>query len=246
MKQMAGLALAAVFLAAYPAAAAPPKARALFKVEDVDRDTVPAGTPEAFWAAFGKSPKNEAVRTVDQTDYTYVPLALIPLPDGKTALIGTGASECTGHACSGLNSVHYLERDADQARYKAVGEWLDVGTAGTFGNPALRWGWTNAIATSPVLYTEGGGTWQGYSCSYATLTELGPKGPVDIAGIPVSYSNSGATEKSAIELEGEITAAEKGRSFTVTYTGSKTFSERYERGADGKFHIVGKSRMPEC
>lgn len=245
MKTAAAIAFAFLAGAAQSAIAADQPANALFKVEDVNRDTVPAGTPAAFWAAFGESPKNEAERTVDDVKFTYVPLTLIPLPDGKTALISTGASECTGTACSGKNSVHYLQ--GDKASYKVTGEWLDVGSAGVAGNPALRWGWTDAIESSPMLYTEGGGTWQGYSCSYASLTRLGATAPEDVAQFPVYYSDGGANENNPVEYTGEITSTEKGRSFTVTYTGSKTFSERYVLGSDGKYTLAsGESRVPTC
>ena len=244
MKYLVLVSMAVV--AASPLAAKQPAGQPLFAVGDVDRDTVPAGTPEAFWAAFGKSPRNEAVRAVDGGNYTYVPLALIPLPGGRTALVSTGASDCTGHACSGLNAVHYLERESGKAGYKVAGEWLDVGAAGTMGNPATQWGWTDAIADAPVLYTEGGGVWQGYACAYASLTELTPSGPVEIASIPIHYSNGGAVEKGVKQFDGRITAAEKGRSFTVTYTGSRSFSERYQRGADGRYTLAGKSKVPGC
>lgn len=227
-------------------ASAGPASQPLFEVTDVDRDTVPAGTPEAFRAAFGPSPKNESTRAVDGTDYLYVPLTQIPLPGGKVALVSTGASECDGHACSGLNSVHYLQRDASTGRYKVDGEWMDVGTSGSFGNPATGWGWTDAIADAPVLYTDGGGVWQGYACSTAALTELTPNGPLEIARIPIHYSNGGAVETGVTELTGRITTAQKGRSFTVSYTGSKAFSERYVRGADGRYTVSGKTRVPTC
>lgn len=245
MKKLCVVASIAVAATVLPAAArtAP---QALFDVTDVDRDTVPAGTPEAFWAAFGPSPKNESTRAVDGTNYVYVPLTKIALPDGKTALISTGASECDGHACSGLNSVHYLDRDASTGKYKVTGEWMDVGAAGTFGNPATGWGVSDAIADAPVLYTDGGGVWQGYACSYAVLTELTPDGPVEIAQIPTYYSNGGAVETGATDVTGRITEAQKGHSFTVTYAGSKTFTERYVRGADGRYKLSGKTRVPSC
>ena len=217
---------------------------ALFPVADVDRDTVPAGTPEAFWAVFGESPKNEAEREVKGQKITFVPLTLVKLPGDVTALVSTGASDCEAHACSGVNSVHYLRRAKDSYGYVKAGEWLDVGVSGTWGNPAARWGVSDAITSAPVLYTEGGGTWQGYSCDVAVLTELRAKGPVEIARIPIYYSD--ASRDNGPTLRGTITAAERGRSFTVSYAGSDSFSERYVRGADGRYALEGKSRMKTC
>ena len=248
MKVMIGAACVALATAAQPAMAqdaVETGPQSMFKIEDVDRDNVKAGTPAGFYAAFKDAERNEATRKVDDTNYTFVPLAYIPLPDGKTALISTGASECTGHVCSGINSVHYLEGSI--SNYKVTGEWLNIGTGGTYGNAALSWGWSDAIASSPVLYTDGGGTWQGYSCSYASLTELTPKGPVELANFPVYYSNSGATETGVMEVKGAVTSAEKDRSFTVSYSGlPKTVNEKYVRGKDGKYESVGKSKVPTC
>ncbi|KAI1692935.1 hypothetical protein DdX_20927 [Ditylenchus destructor] len=179
------------FVLALPAAAQ--TVQPLFPVTDVDRDTVPAGTPEAFWAVFGESPRNEAERTVKGEKVTFVPLTLVKLPGEVTALVSTGASDCEAHACAGFNSVHYLRRDKAGHRYAKIGEWLDIGARGTWGNPAARWGTTDAITGTPVLYTQGGGTWQGYSCDVAVLTELGAKGPVEIARFPIYYSTPAAT-----------------------------------------------------
>lgn len=223
-------------------AALPAAAQGLFPVMDVDSDTVPAGTPAAFAAAFGPSPRNEAVRQIDGQTITYVPLALIPLGGGTIALISTGQSDCDGHACSGVNAVDYLRGTA--ADYEKAGEWLDVGAAGTWGNPAIRWGWTDAITGTPVLYTEGGGTWQGYTCTLAALTELRPTGPVEITSIPIAYSD--ASRDNGTTLEGRITAAERGRSFTVSYTGSRSFSERYVRRDDGRYTLEGRSQVETC
>lgn len=244
-----GLALA---VATLPADAKQSNQPMLFEVAEVDRETVPAGAPEAFEAAFGRNTRTDnarwyqTVREIDGQAITFVPLTLIPLPGGKVALVSTGASDCTGHACSGFNSVHYLHREG--ARYQVDGEWLAVGASGTLGNPAWRWGWTDAIADAPVLYTEGGGVWQGYACAYASLTHLTPTGPVEIANIPVHYSNSGAAaeETDIVTLTGHIIAAEKDQSFTVRYTGSRTFNEQYVRGADGRYNLARRSQMPRC
>ncbi|WOF42504.1 hypothetical protein KNJ79_15165 [Sphingopyxis indica] len=237
-------ALILLTLAALPADAEERGKPPLFEIADVDRDTVPAGTPAAFEAIFGRAPHNEARREVGDSAYLFVPLTLIPLADGRTALVSTGSSECTGHACSGVNAVHYLQ--SARGSYTVEGEWLDVGASGTFGNPARRWGWSDAIAGDPVLYTEGGGVWQGYACSHAALTALTSGGPVEIAAIPVYYSSEGALDTGGTVLEGTITAAEKGRSFTVSYKGSRAFSERYVRGPDGRYAVRGGTKVPGC
>lgn len=244
----------AVILAAtiMPAAAKEQSAGPLFDIVDVNRDTVAAGTPEAFEAAFDYRTKYDSGerwyeyrQTINGQDFKFVPLTLIPLPDGRKALVSTGHSDCTGHACSGVNSVHYLRRD-EEGRYAVDGKWFDVGASGTWGDPAQRWGWTGAIADSPILYTEGGGVWQGYSCSFVTLTELTSDGPAEIASIPIHYSNSGAVEGGVVTLTGTISAAERGRTFTVSYAGSSQFDEIYARGPGGRYRLKGETKVPRC
>jgi hypothetical protein len=54
-----------------------------------------------------------------------------------------------------------------------------------------------ALLDWPVIAAEGGGTWQGYTCSILTLTELRPGGPAEIANMPLSYDDSGARRTTA-------------------------------------------------
>ncbi|WP_427791696.1 hypothetical protein [Brevundimonas diminuta] len=224
-----------------------PAGRSLIDIRDVDRDSVPAGTPAAFGVAFPGAARNEAARQIGDDLYTFVPLTFIPLSDTRVALVSTGANDCTGQACSGMNAVHYLGHDAGEPRYpySLQGEWLDVGAAGVVGNPALRWGWTTAMGEHPVLYTEAGGVWQGRACGQAVLTELTPEGPVEIASLQIYFSDADA-EDGDTGVEGVISAAEKGRSFTVSYSGSSDFTETYRRGPDGRYRLDGKSRVPAC
>ncbi len=246
------VAVVALAVTASVATAQEGRSEALFEVVEVNRDTVPAGTPEAFEAAFdentriGTGPWYETVRELDGQRFTFVPLTLIPLSDGRSALVSTGASDCTGQACSGRNTVHYLRRAS--AGYAVDGEWLNVGASGVVGNPATRWGRMDAIADDPVLYTEGRGVWQGHACAYASLTRLTAAGPVEIARLPVHYSNGGASEAESdiVTLSGSIVAAVKDKEFTVRYTGSQDFSERYVRGADGQYRLEAPSGMPRC
>jgi|GEM_PF-404115 len=250
MKTAVAAVTAVIFMASSAQAATTDEG--LFEVKDVERDTVPAGTPAAFEAAFAQNTHGgpgrwyEVVRVIDGDSVTFVPLTLVPLPDGMTALVSTGASDCSAQACTGRNSVHYLERHAGS--YKVAGAWLNVGARGTMGNPAQRWGWTDAIGAGPVLYTEGGGVWQGYACSFATLTHLTPGGPVEIATFPVHYSNSGASAdgQKLVKVDGRIISAQKDKSFTVHYTGSKAFSERYVVGSDGRYAVEGVTHFPKC
>lgn len=235
-----------IVLTTLPVATASEKS--LIEVFDVDRDTVPAGTPAAFEVAFPQASQNEAIRKIGDENFHFVPLTFIPLSDTRTALVSTGANECTGTACSGMNAVHYLDHDAGEPRYPFTlqGEWLNVGAVGSVGNPAERWGWSRDISDVPVLYTEGGGGGQGLFCYYAVLTELRASGPVEIAKIPIEYSN-GSSEDSSGQVNGMVTAAEKGKSLTVSYkSGAETFQEVYHRTENGQFKLDGQTRVPSC
>src|SRR3546814_3114593 len=82
-------ALILLTLAALPADAEERLKPPLFEIADVDRDTVPAGTPAAFEAIFGRAPHNEARREGGDSAYLFVPVTLIPLADRRTALVST-------------------------------------------------------------------------------------------------------------------------------------------------------------
>lgn len=212
MARLFGGSILALIAAAAQAQAGEP----LFAITETDPDRADEATREAFGRAFPAG----ATRSIDGKSYAFAPIALIELGGGLYALVslGTNANNC--HACAGINAVHYL-RDAEGG-YQLVGEWLDVGAAGSFGSTATRWGVSRALAEPPVLYTEGGGTWQGYTCSWASLTALRPNGPRELVEtIPVYY---GAPDGEA-EIRGAITEAAPGGGFTVSYSGSHAFSE---------------------
>lgn len=229
-----------------PAVAQNAVAPGVFEIVNVSRDSVPAGTPAAFYTAFPNAERNAAQREVGEDNYLFVPLAFIPLSDTRVALISTGANDCSGQSCTGLNAVHYFDHAAGSPGepYTQRGEWLDVGAVGTLGNPARHWGWSRSITGTPVLYTEAGGGWQGRHCSYAVLTELAESGPVEIARIRMAFSDA-TTEEAEADISGLITAADD-RSLTVSYTGSSTFAETWRRGADGRYRLQGDSRLPAC
>src|SRR3546814_19880435 len=86
-------ALILLTLAALPADAEERLKPPLFEIADVDRDTVPAGTPAAFEAIFGRAPHNAARREVGDSAYLFVPLTLTPLAAGRSAE-RRGGQEC--------------------------------------------------------------------------------------------------------------------------------------------------------
>jgi hypothetical protein len=98
-----------------------------------------------------------------------------------------------------------------------------------------------------MVVAEGGGTGQGYTCSWLTLTELRPNGPAKVARIPLVYDDGGAMAAGeAKSIEGRLLNVVKGESFDVVYSGSRAFSEHYVRGAGGYSVAGGKSIMETC
>jgi hypothetical protein len=228
------VALAAVGAAAHP----------LVPIRETDPDRAGPLAHQAFRAAFGRGPRTPIVR--EGRTYDFTPVTAVALAGGRTALISTGALRDAGHAEDGLNAIHYLVRV--RSRLRVTGHWFGLGAGGSHGVSATQWAVTRSLSRWPVLYTEGGGTWQGCTVSVATLTELRPTGPVDVAFFPVAFDNGGMVEgPRAQEISGVIVAAVPDRSFTVRYSGSMRFSETYARMGE-RYRLSGRraSRMPGC
>jgi hypothetical protein len=199
---------------------------------------------EAFRAAFGRRGVAAIVR--GGRTYDFSPIMALELGNGRVALFSTGALRDAGHSEEGLNAVHYLARTG--GRLRVSGHWFGLGAGGSHGMSATQWGETRALSRWPMLYTEGGGTWQGCTVTFATLTELRPAGPADVADFPVGFDDHGMVEgPEAQEIDGVIVAAVPDRSFTVRYSGTMRFSETYTRtGIRYRLSGRGESRMPGC
>ncbi|MFV0625440.1 hypothetical protein ACBY01_15705 [Sphingomonas sp. ac-8] len=80
----------------------PAQPRLLFEVVDVDRGSVPAGTPAAFEAPFDAPwGRTDAGRRIAGKTFTFVPLALIPISSTRVALVSTAVNECTSPSAPG-------------------------------------------------------------------------------------------------------------------------------------------------
>ncbi|QNO27072.1 hypothetical protein EEB18_020535 [Sphingopyxis sp. OPL5] len=198
---------------------------------------------EAFETPMAASSDLEAVRVIDERSYHFRPVAMHKIGDHLWALLSTGSLEDAGHSDGGINAVHYL-RDAEGG-WQRAGEWLNLGAVGTVGNAATGWAFSDAIGKYPYLVTSGGGVWQGCAISTATLTELAPGGPVDRAGFTDAMSSGAGTGQADGEYDGRIVAAEPDKSFTVGYTGTRSFTQRYVL-KDGKYALVGIDQVPGC
>lgn len=186
----------------------------------------------AFQAAFGR--RGSARQDTGDQTYIYHPAKLVWTGD-RAALISLGENAETSHAASGTMAVHYLSPAADG--FRVTGSWLEMAGGGTFGAPLSHLAVNRTLSQYPVIYGEGGGTWQGYTCSWAYLVELGPDRPVESGPIPLSYTNGGAivTETGRTmggdperTVQGRIVNIRKGHGFDVVFTGTERFAEHYD------------------
>jgi hypothetical protein len=158
-------------------------------------------------------------------------------------LVSHGHVPDAAHVDAGTIAVHYL--DAAGAGFRVRKSFPKAAESGSFGDLA-EWSITDKFTDNPVIYVEGGGTWQGYTCSYTSLVELRPEGPVEIASFQSVYDDGGAAEDKPRSIRGKIAAIRKGQDFTVKFEGTRSFAERYLwRG--GKYQREGgESQIPTC
>lgn len=200
----------------------------------------------AFEAAFGS--RGEAALAVQSDgaseDVRYAPGRLI-WPAFGPVLLSEGQVQDPAHVSAGKIAIHYLRPAAD--RFEVVRAYPAGVATGSFGRVA-HWSVSPRFSTWPVIVSEGGGTWQGYSCSWLKLTELRPGGPVELASVPLAYNDAGAKgdEADALSIEGKILNVVKNQSFDVVYSGSRAFSEHYVRSGDRYAVAGGESAMETC
>lgn len=199
----------------------------------------------ALTAAFAVAFDNPAQKVGDDT-YTYTPAALYRLAD-KWVLLSEGTGpDC--HACSGWLAVHYLNRAPDGVFTLAKG-WNDAVPGTSFGG-APEWTVRTDLMAAPVIESQGGGTWQGYSCSIGRLTELADAGPkVRVERIPLMYNDGGAIvddARKAEEMEGRIAQGLRDESFTVRYTGTVARDVAYTRKGEAFVPGPGADKIPQC
>ena len=200
----------------------------------------------AFEAAFGS--RGEAVLAVASDgadeDVRYAPGRLV-WPAFGPVLLSEGKVQDPAHVSVGRIAIHYLKPAGD--RFQVVRAFPAGVVTGSSGQVA-QWNVSPRFSNWPVVVSEGGGTWQGYTCSSLKLTELRPGGPVELATVPLSYDDAGANadEAAAKTIHGKILNVVKGQSFDVVYSGSRAFSEHYVRSGDRYEVAGGESSMETC
>ncbi len=199
----------------------------------------------AFEAAFGS--RGEAVLSVpgegSDEDVRFAPGRLI-WPAFGPVLISEGKVQDPSFASAGKIAVHYLRPAGD--RFEVARAFPGAVATGSNGQVA-RWSLNPRFSDWPVIAAEGGGTGQGYTCAWLTLTELRPDGPAKVGQVPLLYDDKGAKEDgTGRTIEGRILNIVKGQSFDVVYSGSRAFSEHYVRGPAGYAVAGGRSTMETC
>jgi hypothetical protein len=193
----------------------------------------------AVTAAF---PRGTLISSGDRPPRLFDDHRLIEAPFGPV-LVSHGYVPNAAHVDAGAIAVHYLAPAEDGfALVRDFPEAVEVGSSGELSD----WSVSDKFSDLPVIQAEGGGTWQGYTCSYAVLSELTPRGPIELARIQTAYDDSGAKETGAQSIEGKIGEIAKGKSFVVRYGGTRSFVERYVRRGDRFVREGGKSQVPEC
>lgn len=142
-------------------------------------------------------------------------------------LISEGQVVDASHASAGKLAVHYLAPSVDGFTVtKTAIPAVVTGSQGVVGS----WGVRDDLTDFPTVAVNGGGTFQGFTCTILTLLELRPEGPVEIADVPVYDSNSGYAEGGeAVTMKGKLANIVKNRSFDVHYSGSRSLIAHYER-----------------
>lgn len=199
---------------------------------------------QAFEVAFGTSGSAVLKIGEDQEETRFSPGKVVWAPFGPV-LLSEGKVIDFGHVSAGKLAAVYLEPRGNTFQVRR--KFLPVIESGSMGSLA-EWSVSSNVSTYPVVYVEGGGTWQGYTCSRATLLELMPEKPIELVDIPVYYSNAGAIldDSKPTEIDGKIANVSKGRSFDVVYRGTRNFTDHYVRRANRYVLQGGPSAMDEC
>jgi hypothetical protein len=193
-----------------------------------------ADASKAYRAAFGR--QNET--TIGSYIYLASSSKLIWMGQGKAVLVLAAANTNESHASSGTLAVVNLKLVDEQLI--VVKRSLVAGGGSTWGG-APEFTISSKIGQQPVVYTEGGGTWQGCTSGVADLIELSSSGPHLLASFPAFYE-----PPEGRGTKGKITNVRFGASFDVVYTGAKRFVDRYVRRGNKYVLVSGPSKAETC
>jgi hypothetical protein len=196
---------------------------------------------KAFEAAFGKS--GQAELTAGDDRRIFRPSRLLRVGDKYVLLSeGTNVSDC--HVCAGALAIHYL-RETDDG-FAVIGSWPDLVRGSGWGGPP-DWIVSNDFNTYPTVFEEGGYTAQGCTSGGVTLTELRPDTPVQSGLVRTHFDNqSGFGELDGKSIKGTIGNIRKDTSFEVTYSGARSFVEKWVKKGEVYRLESGETQMPQC
>lgn len=188
-------------------------------------------------AAFGR--QGTTIR-IDDENVRFRATRLVETRFGPV-LLAEGRVRDFSHVSPGRIGAWYLRRvPGGYARVSAFPKAVSGGSMGGLSD----WGVSTRFAANPVISAESGFTGQGITCVSTILTELTPRGPVEIAVVPTAYENAGGVGR-ATSIAGKIGEIVPGRSFAIRYGGSARFVDRYERRG-AMYRRVGPTRFPQC
>jgi hypothetical protein len=200
----------------------------------------------AFRAAFGKSGSAILKRQGDLSETVrYKPGALVQAPFGPV-LLSEGKVLEAPHASSGKLAAFYLKQTPKG--FAVDKRFVPATESGSFG-VLESWRVSKAYGALPVVAVNGGGTWQGYTCSVTTLLELAADKPRELITVALYYDDAGAVEpgKRATTITGKISHIVPDKSFDAIYSGSRRFTEHYVRQGDTYVLAGGReTQMPLC
>ena len=141
------------------------------------------------------------------------------------------------HADAGHLHVRYL--DADGSTRADYPEAVVMGSWGAMGDWSVR----DDFGTYPVIVAQGGGTWQGSTCSWTSVTELAPDGPVELLNFLDYHDNLGAGQDPTQEYTGALDGPSADGTLTVRYSGTLNQVVTYRR--KGNAYEVVSGEEPE-
>ena len=156
-------------------------------------------------------------------------------------LVAEGRVKDFGAPSPGRVGAFYLKRTP---RGFARGRGYEAAVTGGGMGGIGEWGINTRLAANPVIYTEGGSTGQGITCSFTQLVELTPAGPVKLVEFQSAFEQDNGTGR-PVATEGNIANIVAGRSFDVIFTGTQPGRDHYVRAgaryrlADARAHLTG-------
>lgn len=211
----------------------------------VEQSSAEQLTAMAFRAAWGAPPSIERAETINgQTERrTYRSGKLVPIGGDQFAFVSDGQGG-EAHASAGALAIHYLKRTV--TGFERIGSWPGVLVSGSWGSPP-EWKIRTDLTPSPTLVAEAGGTWQGYTCTWAHVIELTPQRPVlRIDQIGLSYSDGGAREDGVgRKMEGVLIPGQKGKTMRVRYSGDIDATVTYAKVGE-VYDPVDLPDLPSC